>query len=321
MLFGGLLAGGIVTAQPAVPQGSQAVETQPTRDGTTTGSPSREAGGDQPAEESDAGAQPPLAEAGSPDDEGPGSSVPDPSPDPSPDAPSDAPDDAGGEAPAGGRSESESVARGDTAQHVAALIDRIESHHRSLPHFETRFEQRFIPRIFGRERVENGRLTVRNPGRMRWEYEDPEPKVFVTDGESTWFHVPADQQVVVGSLGTDEDAGAGAHPLRILTGEAAILDHFDAYLAGNLQPDDEGGDELTAVMLTPREPGEIASLRLEVEEATGRVQGIATEDPEGNRTEFRFWNFTFGEVPPDSLFRFTIPPGTEVLTAGSGNSR
>ena len=104
-----------------------------------------------------------------------------------------------GSAPAGPGSPR--AARPAPDPEAVALIERVEAHHRSLPHFEARFEQRFSPRIFGRDRVETGRLTVKRPARMRWDYEQPEPKVFVSDGTNTWFHVPADEQVVVGSLG------------------------------------------------------------------------------------------------------------------------
>lgn len=193
-----------------------------------------------------------------------------------------------------------------------ALVERISAYHGSLPHFEARFEQRYKPRIFGRDRVESGRLTVKQPHRMRWDYETPEPKTFVSDGITTWFHVPEDRQVVVGSFagGSGPEAGAG-NPLDFLTGDRAILDHFDAQLgAGDAAPG------YRTVSLTPREPGgEILSLALVVEAASGRIHRIESEDPEGNRTTLRFTGFRSGDPPPDSLFRFTIPPGTEVVTA------
>lgn len=197
-----------------------------------------------------------------------------------------------------------------------ALIERIEAHHRALPHFGARFEQRFSPRIFGRERIETGRLTVKRPGRMRWDYEDPEPKVFVSDGINTWFHVPADQQVVVGAFGSSGDGAIpvgerAVNPLDFLTGDATILDHFDALL-GERGP----APGLRAVSLIPHRPdGEIRSLSLFVDEANGRIHGIESEDPEGNRTTFRFTDFRSGLAPEDSIFVFAIPPGTEVVTA------
>lgn len=198
---------------------------------------------------------------------------------------------------------------------AVALIERVEAYHQSLPHFEARFEQRFSPRIFGRDRVETGRLTVKRPARMRWDYEEPEPKVFVSDGASTWFHVPADQQVVVGAFGSDgvgtNEQTGGLNPLEFLTGDATILDHFDALLAS--EPPDPG---LRTVALVPRQTnGEITSLSLTVHGESGLIQGIESEDLEGNRTTFRFTDFRFGTSPDDSLFTFIIPPGTDVVTA------
>ena len=188
-----------------------------------------------------------------------------------------------------------------------ALIERIETHHRSLPHFSARFEQRFQPRIFGRERVETGRLTVKRPARMRWDYETPTTKVFVSDGTSTWFHVPEDQQVVVGAF--EGGADGEPNPLELLTGEASILDHFDVLLG----PSPEDG--LRTISLVPRGNGEIASVSLVVESVSGEIRSIGSEDPEGNRTTFQFSDFRSDSVPDDRLFTFTIPPGTEVVTA------
>lgn len=225
---------------------------------------------------------------------------------------------------AGTAEETAGVGQGTEA---ARLLERIEEWGRAHPHFEARFEQRFVPRLFGRERLESGRLTVRRPGRMRWDYEAPEEKVFVSDGENTWFHLPADRQVVVGSFGSaaDEPPGASAppNPLDFLTGAARIADHFEAVLlpsedrgpngAGNAAADPA---PLAAISLEPRRPGgELASLRLLVEPGSGRLRGIVSEDFEGNRTEFRFDDFRVGAPPDASRFTFRIPPGTEVVTA------
>ena len=195
---------------------------------------------------------------------------------------------------------------------AVALIERVEAYHQSLPHFEAGFEQRFSPRIFGRDRIEAGRITVKRPARMRWDYESPERKVFVSDGESTWFHVPADQQVVVGSLGDGIGEESGSpNPLHFLTGDATILDHFDALVAAG-----QSDPGLRTISLIPRTAnGEITALSLTVSAANGRIETIEFEDLEGNRTIFRFSDFRFGAAPEDSLFIFTIPPGTDVVTA------
>ena len=214
-------------------------------------------------------------------------------------------------------------AAGGPDPEAARLVERIESWSRAHPHFEARFEQRFQPRIFGRERVESGRLTIRRPGRMRFDYETPEPKVFVSDGTNTWFHVPADRQVVVGAFapeanGPEGDGALPPNPLDFLSGAARITDFFEAEIA---PPGEEGRRSdaaagLRAVALTGRQPDTgLTSLTLLVEAESGRIRGITSEDLEGNRTEFRFSDFRVGDPPDDGLFTFRIPPGTEVLTA------
>ena len=210
-----------------------------------------------------------------------------------------------------------------SAAELEQLIARIELRHRSLPHFEVRFEQTFTPRIFGRQRTESGVLTVKRPGRMRWEYREPEPKVFVSDGQNTWFHVPADRQVIVGAFrspaGTAADGeaedpghalGGEVNPLAFLTGELAILDHFDATF------EEDASQGLRTLRLTPnREGSAVSFVSLLVEPDSGLILGIESEDPERNRTAFRFHDFRYGVSPENSLFVFRIPPGTEIVTA------
>ena len=44
-------------------------------------------------------------------------------------------------------------------------------------------------------RVESGTVYFQRPGQMRWEYDSPEPKLFLVDGKTTWFYVPYDHTV------------------------------------------------------------------------------------------------------------------------------
>ena len=39
----------------------------------------------------------------------------------------------------------------------------------------------------GMTRTESGTLTLKKPGRMRWDYEQPRPKMFLTDGRRRGF--------------------------------------------------------------------------------------------------------------------------------------
>lgn len=40
--------------------------------------------------------------------------------------------------------------------------------------------------------VESGTVYFEKPGRMRWDYDSPEKKMYLDDGKNIWFYVPAD---------------------------------------------------------------------------------------------------------------------------------
>src|SRR5215475_8074289 len=44
-------------------------------------------------------------------------------------------------------------------------------------------------------RTETGILYLRRPGMMRWEYQSPSQKLFVSDGKTIYFYLPDENQV------------------------------------------------------------------------------------------------------------------------------
>ena len=68
-------------------------------------------------------------------------------------------------------------------------------------------------------RAESGTVYFSRPGRMRWEYESPEPKLFVADGKTVWFYVPADRTVTRAQM---KESADWRTPLALLTGKAKL---------------------------------------------------------------------------------------------------
>jgi outer membrane lipoprotein carrier protein len=155
----------------------------------------------------------------------------------------------------------------------------------------------------GREIVERGVVQIKRPGRMRWEYQQPDKKTFVCDGTTFFFYVPAERQVIV-----REQAGVQGLPTLLLSGQGAIVDQFEVALeagAAGVGP---------SLRLTPRRPDpEIESVRLDLD-ARERIVGLEVLDVQGNRSRFRFDDLREDLRLPDRLFRFEVPPGVEVVT-------
>jgi outer membrane lipoprotein carrier protein len=182
------------------------------------------------------------------------------------------------------------------------VVQRLEQANARGTGLVARFVQSYRSGLLGREVVEKGRVSVKRPGRMRWEYESPERKLFISDGKNFYFYIPEDHQVIVQK--EDDQRSLAA---RLLGGEGGLLDEFRATLD---EPDEEG---VLRVRLVPRrEDADLERAFVDVE-PSGRLRSILVEDVQGGRTSFRFEDVRETASLPDALFRFEIPPGVEVI--------
>src|SRR6266513_4494168 len=101
---------------------------------------------------------------------------------------------------------------------VKLLVQRMESRYRSARTLQATFLERYLEngRVVS---VEAGIAYFRRPGKMRWEYESPEKNLFLVDGKSAWFYVPADHTVTRVPAKESRDWRT---PLALLTGEMRV---------------------------------------------------------------------------------------------------
>ncbi len=62
-------------------------------------------------------------------------------------------------------------------------------------------------------------LWLKRPGKMLWDYREPQPKVFVTDGKWAWFYVPGERQARKAAVKKLDDLRS---PLRYLLGKTKL---------------------------------------------------------------------------------------------------
>ena len=192
---------------------------------------------------------------------------------------------------------------------VQVLVERLQAHYDALDGFEAEFTQRYERKILRRAVEESGRVIVKKPGRMRWEYQSPEEKLFVTDGSRSYFYIPIENQVMVshhprGAMGMGEGS-----PFELLTGRSRMTDSF-AFFASDAPPT-RGGKVLHLIPIRRHE--EFEDVEMEVDPETGELLRVVLIDAQRNRTEFIFENIRKDIDLPESLFQFTIPSGVKVV--------
>lgn len=191
---------------------------------------------------------------------------------------------------------------GSLAQAASAegLIQRLEERTRRTTSLQADFTQTYRSAALGRELVERGSLRLKRPGRMLWEYREPEKKTFVSDGKAFYFYVPSERQVIV-----REQSGDRGVAVSLLSGEAGILSQFSA------SPDAESQGRL--IQLVPKKPDpEVERAKVELD-ALARIVGIEIRDAQGNQSRFRFERLRENVPLDDRLFRFEVPKGVTVI--------
>ena len=88
----------------------------------------------------------------------------------------------------------------------------------------------------GMTRTESGTLLLKKPGQMRWDYDQPRPKMFVTDGHTAWFYVPGEKQARRTPVKQLDDLRS---PLRYLLGKTKLEKELDGL---SLAPDRKAGE-------------------------------------------------------------------------------
>ncbi len=156
--------------------------------------------------------------------------------------------------------------------------------------------------------VANGKVYIKYPGMMRWEYEKPDRQIIVTDADKLWIYRPEDKQVMTGRAPTFFRDGKGA---SFLSDVRLIRQKFDIFLEEGLPTE---SDLFHHLKLIPREKTlDISEIRLMVSKQTYSVLQVITLNFYGDETRIDLVNFVFGGDLDDALFSFEIPEGVDVL--------
>ena len=157
----------------------------------------------------------------------------------------------------------------DRARAVQAFYERTRD-------LEATFVQTYSYAAGGRRQVSRGTLRVKKPGRMRWDYQSPEPKTVAVVGSRLVQWEPEANQVYV-----DEhfDATAMSAAVTFLLGQGRLESEFHVASGGPgqllLRPR-KADPRVESVTLTVGPEGQVTATR--VEDGQGNVNQVELQD-------------------------------------------
>jgi len=196
------------------------------------------------------------------------------------------------------------------AARLERLIARLQHHYQVTESFSAKFRET-ITRAGAPPRERSGVIHYRKPGRIRWEFADPQSETIVSDGTTIYDYDPGLNQVVETPL---RNAFRSQGAVAFILGAGNVERDFSAAPVPEAPAD--GRDH---VALTPKGGGG-DRIELGVDPKTSNIMTLKLTDALGNTTALEFSEIERNPPLKASLFEFTPPAGADIVNAGADAS-
>ncbi len=202
-----------------------------------------------------------------------------------------------------------SQAAADARAAAERLVDadvtlaRVQQRYAAIRDIRARFVQTSLVASLGREETARGLVVVQRPGRMRWQYDDPEPSVLVVDGDVVRMYDPVEKRLQVMPV---DAAALSPTALGFLLGNRSLLESFRAERV-------EAAREELGLLLVPRQEAGFESLELWVDPHSLQLRESVLRDLFANRTRVVFEAITENVGVADDAFRVEVPEDAEII--------
>jgi len=192
------------------------------------------------------------------------------------------------------------------ASAVEDLVGKVDSRYAQTQDLQADFTQETILEGFTTGFTSSGRLYLKKPGLLRWDYLQPSEEQIYVDGDQVMMYVPEHQQVVKTAL-TQMAASKG--PLALLQGVGKLSQQF-TILESTFGS--KGGGELPSLTLVPKSEGTenptIKKIVLELFPDSYLIQTITLFEVSGNISRVMFDHIQVNKGLSPRLLKFEVPP-------------
>ncbi len=196
---------------------------------------------------------------------------------------------------------------------LRTVLERMQKRYDQAKDMRARFSQNYTRAVVGRSTLSTGTLTFKKPGRMRWDYDKPEARMFLSNGQVLWLYEPEEKQAFKQDLKSSQLPAA----LAFLMGKGKITDEFEVAFAKDAKDTKDktpGRPGDFRLALTPKQPqSAYKSILFIVDPKEFLVRESVLVDAQGNTNHFLFDGLEVNAKVADSLFKWTPPAGVRVV--------
>lgn len=194
------------------------------------------------------------------------------------------------------------------------VVRHIQARYEQTKDLQADFIQKTRIEGFATPVSSSGRVYIKKPGRLRWDYLEPAGEEIYVNKEDVKMYVPEHKQVLIGKL---TQMAASQAPLQLLQGVAKIDEEFD------VQPTPTKGTRAgvaRSVTLVPKlkdgeAGGTLQRIVVDVFPKTYFLKTVALHESSGNVATFEFSGLKANTGLKDELFELKAPADVEVVKA------
>jgi len=183
------------------------------------------------------------------------------------------------------------------------VVTRVQDFYTGTRQLTALFRQTYTNVTFGKESVSDGKVWIKKPGKMRWDYKGKKIKVkksFISDGTTLWAVEHDNKQVFI------QDLKDNMLPVAVtfLYGQGDLSRDFSPALDASGTYGTRGDYVLE---LTPRTPSaQYKKLYLVVDPGNFRVKQSIVIEASDNVNHFRFYSPNTRRQVQDTWFSFNV---------------
>src|ERR1700687_3088317 len=185
---------------------------------------------------------------------------------------------------------------------LRSVLAGLQRHYQQTDSFSASFKET-VARVGAPPRDRAGTVCYRKPGRVRFEFGEPQPETIVSDGKLLYDYDPGLNQVMETPLKSAIKTQAAA---AFLLGVGNVQRDFKATRMAT-----PANDSLTYLLMTPKRGGEDIVVGLDPH--TMNIMSLRLADALGNITEFQFSGIETNVLIEASRFDFKTPDVAVVI--------
>lgn len=192
-------------------------------------------------------------------------------------------------------------------ENPADVLVMVQAYYDGAADLQATFKQNYWNPTFGESKKTSGKLKLKKPGKMVWDYKDGQEADYYANGKTLWMVEHDTRQVIKTDIDSNSEVNAA---LKFLFGGQTILREFYVKYADRKRVERYGDADHYVLRLKPKKKNKhYKGMVLVVHATTGRVDSFVVYNTDGSSNYFQLRNIKTNLGLKDKLFDFKLPRG------------